>query len=638
MLGLGLIGVVVVSAFVMPKHGIFFYKAILAAVASDAAKGPAVKQAVVVVPPPVFQSDATVDTLLEEDNYASYLEAQKKLAGDPLTLARAYALPALFDGQKDMVPKAQEALAKATGGDPRMVAAVKAFTDLAAGRAPVDIAKESLGPAGPGPADLKDASDAARAAESWIQAAAGYTLLKMGNRTDDALSRFDWALMAAPQNIVATLGQARALIQAEDPDSAMGYLERAVTVQKDNLRARILIAEQLLRINQHKAAGEHLAVVTGIAGSKGTARQRADAHALLSDVAIRGRDFKGASDHLRQASGELPEELDMKVRTGDLLLRLREWPQARQVFDEILAGSPDYDPAIIGSARAKMGATDGLGAFKQLQDATGKKPQNAALRYWFGQANEALGKVPDAVKQYKQAEQLDPKRALPVVAQSIILMRERKYKDALNLVQPARGRVAPEEEPLLRAALAQIYMRQRNFAQAFKEFEAALAASPGNSETRAAYGAALRDAGKFDDAKKNLAQALDEDPKNSMILAEMGSYYHSQGQYEKAIDLFQSAIGAAPKEADYYVRLGAAAFSKGDSAGAIEFLKNAQALAPENSDAFYWLGLAVRKTDAEKAKGLFKQGMELAPEDGRFDHEMGRSMFCLLYTSDAADE
>ncbi|MEW5851154.1 MAG: tetratricopeptide repeat protein, partial [Myxococcota bacterium] len=626
------VGVGVVTEFVFPDVGAFGRKKLAGLFASD--KPVEAPTPVVEAPKPKPVLDGvSLDQLLNEDNLASYQEAQKQLRAAldggntdaALQLARALALPAFLDNQPALADEALQVLEKATGADAKAVAAVKAFALLAKGN--VDEAlKTATAAASSAAPDVKDLSDAARQGESDAQTAVGYAMLKKGAKPEEILPRFDWAMIAWPNNLLASVGQARALHLSGDDESALGYLDRAVAMRPDNLRARLLAGEILMKKRKWRAAKEHLQAVVGSAGSKGTNQQRADAHVMLSDIALAEREFKEATEHIKGASSELPGDLSLKLRTGELYLRLRDWPQARTIFDEVLAGQPDNDDALIGSARAKIGATDALTAFKQLQDATQKKPQSAKLRYWYGVASEAMGKTPDAVNQYKQAQVLDPKRADPSVALARLQMEERKYAEALTLLQEARGRVAPEEEPWLRAMLAQVYVKQRNLPLAFKEFEAALDAAPGHYEARAWYGAALRDAGKFDSARKQLQEALADDPRNAMILAEMGSYFHSQGQYERAIDYFQQAIGISPKEDDYYVRMGAATFSKGDQTGALEFLKTAQSLGPNNPDVFYWMGLAIRKTDPEKAKSLFTRGTELAPEDGRFDHEMGRTL------------
>ncbi|MBI5496480.1 MAG: tetratricopeptide repeat protein, partial [Deltaproteobacteria bacterium] len=580
---------------------------------------------------PVWEN-ASLEALLAEDNLASYQEAQKKLQAQldsgaseaAITLARAYALPAYLDSMGSMADQAAPLLARATDAGPRPLAALRGLLALARGK-PGDAVDLLTPVAGGVKPEVKDLSDADRATEALVQRVLGLALLGAGKHAE-AMQRFDASLTAEPSSVVSSLGQARALLAAGDAETAQGYLERGMALQPDNIRVRLELGALLLKRGKGRQAREVVQHVAGSAGAKGSALQRAAAHVLLSDVAVLDKDFQVASNELKAAVAETPDDMKLKARSGDMLLRMREWAQAGQLFNEMLAADPAFVPSIIGSARAKIGATDALGGYKQLEEAVAKNPQSADLTYWFGFAAESLSKIPDAIKLYKKAETLDPRRAAPVAAQARFVIAERKYPVALSMLQASRARVAPEEEPVLRAMLAQVAYKQKNYPLAFSEFEEALKAMPQNTEARAAYGAALRDQGRTEEAQKQLKQALVEDPRNAIILAENGSFAASQGQYERAIDFFQQAIAVAPKDADFHVRLGAAMFQKGDAAGALEALKVAQGLAPTNPDVFFWMALAIRKTDPDRAKTLLKQGMELAPDEGRFDHELGRSV------------
>jgi tetratricopeptide (TPR) repeat protein len=625
----GLVGGAAYTHFFMPDAGVLGWKWVMAKVKPPEEKKPDPAD-LVKKPIPVWQ-DTTVETLILEDNLASYEEAARKLEaqlatgklGAAIPLARSLVLAAVMDGQAAKADEALLALQRVEGADPRAVAAVKALALLAKGDADGAL-KTALEAAGAGAPELKDQPAQVRTALSDLESAAAFALLRKG-KTEEALTRFDWALMASPQSVVATVGQARALQVAGDSQTALAYLERAVAIQPDNLRARVLAGELLLKAKNSKQAKVHLLVVAGPTGAKGTPAQRAAAKRMLSDVALEEKDIKAATDYMAAASAETPQDLDLKVRAGQLNLRLRQFPQALAVFDDVLKVKPDDESAIVGSAAAKLGATDALGAYKQVMDAAAKFPQSPQLKYWLGVAAEAMTKTQEAEASFKQSMVLDPKRAAPVVALAQFSIKDRKYQEAITRLQEARARVAPEEEHWLRATLAQVYVKQRNFALAFKEFEAALTAAPDNAEARARYGAALREAGRFDQAKKHLQDALSDDPRNAMILAEMGTYFQTQGMYDKAIDFYQQAIAIAPKDDDYFVRMGSATYAKGDASGAVEFLKTAQSLNPTNPDVSYWMGLVLRKSEPEKAKGLFKQGMDLAPEDDRFDHEMGRT-------------
>ena len=622
-----------VTQLLLPDVGAFGYKILLKSAPKPVPerRAPPPKP----VAPPAWDSDS-VEALLDEDTAAGYLEAITKLdpqaaagsAPAALALARARSTLAYLDQVEDQVEPALAAAEQAAKSSARAAAPFKALALLAKGEVDnaLTAAAASSGKSLP---KLKDADLAERQTESFIQAAHGFALLAKDPQDKEAMQRFDWALQAWPHSAVASLGQFRAVQAADDERTARAYLERIIELYPDNIRARLELGRNLVTTHDDKLlkqATEHLQYVTTVSGGKGTSLQRARAHQGLSEVAVAQKDFATALEEIKNASAEVPDNPDLRARHGELALRMRDWPAARQVFDDILTQTPAFEPAIVGSARAKMGATDVLGAYKQLDDALKVAPNSALLTHWFGEATLALGKTADGMALFQKAQKLDPARALPVVAQARVLMANRKVAESLKVLEPARGTVDPSEDHLILAAMGEVYLAKGSIPQAYKVLQEALKKEPNNAEARAMYGRALRLSGKTRAAANELARALKEDPRNARILAENGSFQDAQGDYDRAVEFFQQALAVAPKDADLFVRLGAAIFRKGDAAGAMDQLKQAQALAPSNPDVYYWLGLATRKSDPDRAKQLFKQGQELSPQDGRFDHELGRSV------------
>jgi len=147
------------------------------------------------------------------------------------------------------------------------------------------------------------------------------------------------------------------------------------------------------------------------------------------------------------------------------------------------------------------------------------------------------------------------------------------------------------------------YMGQQRFAEAQKQFEAALKAEPGYALAKLNLGIALVAQQKSDEAKAALLEATRKLPNDPFGWYNLGLVYKDTAEHEKAIDAFQHVTKLAPHEPDAFYFIGYLNTQLQKYEEAITAYQAALAIFPYHASAEFGLAKAYqRKGEAENAR------------------------------------
>lgn len=201
----------------------------------------------------------------------------------------------------------------------------------------------------------------------------------------------------------------------------------------------------------------------------------------------------------------------------------------------------------------------------------------------YRQAGSAMdqGRFQDAAALYRQAAQLSPGDADPLVGLGFALTRLGQVEEAVAVL------------------------------------DRALALDPNSSDAHTNMGFAHWTLGNRDRAVMEYGIAARLNPDNVQAHYNLGNSHMAMGSAAQAIAPLERVIQLQPNHVDALVTLGAARIFVGDAAGALPSLRQAVSLAPDRSDAHFNLGLALgRAGDMAGAAGehgwLEASGSELA--------------------------
>lgn len=229
-------------------------------------------------------------------------------------------------------------------------------------------------------------------------------------------------------------------------------------------------------------------------------------------------------------------------------------------------------------------------------------PADPAWPHLLGIVLEAEGRTADARRQYARALELS--RAMPTLVRLAELERRQGDRDAAErLLREALDR-RPDEAAAL-AAMGQIALSRRDYAQAVRYLGAALEAAPAADALHVPLALALRELGHHDGAQRHLERrgtvgVTVADPELAAVEALRdgevpnllrGREAFAAGDYAAAAEAFAAAVEAAPESVRARLNLAAALGEAGRTAAALEQLDAVLALDPEHAGAHFNRGI-----------------------------------------------
>jgi tetratricopeptide (TPR) repeat protein len=178
-----------------------------------------------------------------------------------------------------------------------------------------------------------------------------------------------------------------------------------------------------------------------------------------------------------------------------------------------------------------------------------------------------------------------------------------EYRTALQL-EPKRGDI--------RVKLAEVYLEQRNAAEALREYVRAADLLTSDVATQLKAGGLLLLAGAYDDAKGRAEKALALDPSNTSAMLLMANAMAGLRDLDGALTQFQEALALNPAQETAYLGIGAVQLAKGDTTAAEASFNRGVEVAPESIEVrlaranFFWASrrLSEAEQDLRAALGI----------------------------------
>jgi tetratricopeptide (TPR) repeat protein len=309
--------------------------------------------------------------------------------------------------------------------------------------------------------------------------------------------------------------------QLGDPQDAVAALQRAENLDPANPAVLSNLTDTYLRVGDVDSA---LRVANRAVQLHST---EAFAYESLGTVQLDKNQFDDGRKTLQKALQIDPKDVRAKALIGrSYLSQPKPDPdKALEQFNAILATDPKNTDALSGKAEALARKNDVTGAVAALQQIVKIQP-------------DAVEPEDDIAQMYLEKNMVDQARAQ--FAQAI--------KDHPKSPEPY-------------ALQAEYDARQKNYTQAEKEFEAALALAPANLSLLFDYGRlellALKHYVKAQDA---FSKVVNGQPNNPEALLWLGQAYAAQGQWAQARDEYRNSFNLSHTYASLF-NLGVAYFN-----------------------------------------------------------------------------
>ncbi len=214
---------------------------------------------------------------------------------------------------------------------------------------------------------------------------------------------------------------------------------------------------------------------------------------------------------LQEASRRHPSNLDLQVLEGELLLALGNVARAREFYASLLQDHGGSPGAYVKISEALLRRERFEDAEVFLQEGTGLHPEDDALYFARGAANERMGRIEAAERYLSRSIRLNPKNAMALNYLGYMLAeRGMKLKDSIRYV------------------------------------ERALAIEPRNPAYLDSLGWAQFKLAMYEAAERNLRTAARYDRGDPTIREHLGDLYAATGRPQEAIREWQEALSRAP--------------------------------------------------------------------------------------------
>ena len=365
------------------------------------------------------------------------------------------------------------------------------------------------------------------------QAAAHAGLAKAAVALGDhraAVEHFEAALERQPQATALRYPLALALRELGEMDAAREQLRERGSVDvsfPDPLAQELLglatgSGIHLLYGNRALRAGQIEAAIDRYRQAIEANPRSADAHRALGSALLRQGDRQGAVLHYSNALALEPENPDLQYNLGTTLVELGQDDQAIRHFEAALALAEDFHNARFNLATALAKQERFAAAaphWEQLLEAEGDDP---ATRFYAAHTFFRLGRPGDAAPLLEglvSEEGVDRPRA------RLLLARLRMAEGDLAAAQhhfeavTRSANAEPEQLRTARSELARLAGRAGRFDEAIALYDALLAETPGDRESRFAQAMALLLSERYAEARDRLAEGMD-------VLGDDGAFAH----------------------------------------------------------------------------------------------------------------
>ena len=377
----------------------------------------------------------------------------------------------------------------------------------------------------------------------------------LAGRYQDAIQNFQRAQEIDPADARSLLSLAQAYQEAGDMDAAIRSYERLIQKEPGNLEARLHRALLWQKEGDTAAALKSYREIIDMANGRGAvtdreaailtltysqiglvqmdARQYVEAaksftqaldsagepapelFLLLGRAELEGGKPDEARRVLAEATRRFPDDLDLKVFQGEILITQGDETGARRYYSSLLSRAGGSAEAYAHVSEALLRQKRYASADAILKDGLRRHPEDDTLLFARGAAIERLGRVIEAERLLAKAIQVNPKNAM-----------------ALNYL----GYMLADRGVKLQEAVAYI--------------QRALALDPKNAAYLDSLGWAQFRMSRVDEAEKNLRAALQYEADDPAILEHLGDLLMRTGRKEEALGAWQKALQHGHEEPD----------------------------------------------------------------------------------------
>lgn len=241
-----------------------------------------------------------------------------------------------------------------------------------------------------------------------------------------------------------------------------------------------------------------------------------------------------AAEHYRQVLVLKPGLYEAELNLGILDLRDHRAADAVPLLQDVARQKPAQARPQRFLGEALLATGDAAAAADAFRAALAADPKQAVAELGLGQSLLQQGKLDEALPHYRQAATLDPNLKSYLLEIAMAFSKANRPQDAIPLLAEFPN------DPGAREELGRLYLANDQPAEAVKQFQAAVTASP-SSANRLALATAYLKNNQTDLAAPILQQELAAHPADYDLHMAVGRIYRDRHKYAEAGEQFADA-------------------------------------------------------------------------------------------------
>lgn len=298
-----------------------------------------------------------------------------------------------------------------------------------------------------------------------------------------------------------------------------------------------------------------------------------DISALLEQAraAEKSGDYQAAERVYQQALMLAPGNLEALKRLGVVQQTELRFGDSIKSFKQVLATSAQYPEVNFFLGVSYFGENDINHAIQSFELELRTPKPHPRCRYYLALALQAVGRIDETISQLNHTVDDNPQDA------DALYQLARIHKNAsLHAIEKLKA--LDQDSFQLHALMGEVYADDERYAEAIKEYKAALAKRPDATGIHYAIGVALWAQHELDAAKKEFLAALKENPNDALTNLYLGDIAVHDERFRDAHGYLDVAEKGQPNMLQVHVLLGKCYRGENDPEKAkIEFLAAIQA-------------------------------------------------------------
>lgn len=398
--------------------------------------------------------------------------------------------------------------------------------------------------------------------------------------------------------------------------SAVAFCVLACSSNPDTAKLR-----HVQKADEHMANEEYKEAVLEYRNAlKVDARFGEARHKLAQALDKDNRPADAAREYIRAAE-LLPDQPNVQLKAGTILLASGEFKRAQEAADNVLRVDPENVDAQLLIAHSYAALKDLPSAIREIEEAIQLAPEDSRPYTSLGTVHLVEGEREKAEAAYRRAVELDPKSVPARLALALFHWTGRSNLEAETELQAALA--LDESNPLANRTLALFYLTSGRMADA----EAPLRRLAESDDTGAML--TLADhfvrADRTEEAKAMYERLLDRGGMRSVAVTRLAIIEYKSGNHAAAHALLDEELTRAPQGGDAATLKSRFLLNEGKLSEAETYATRAIEVAPRLATAHYALGLAQLaqgRTDA--ATTSFNETLRLNPKAGAAELQLAR--------------